>query len=292
MPSVRVIRRRIKSVQNTSKITQAMSSIAAIKMRKAQQRVLAARPYSDKVVEVLGALSARGADGLEGEGVHPLLEKRPTKKIQVVHITSDRGLCGGMNGNLNRQTGSYILRETHPVSVVTVGKKGRDFMIRFGRDVKAVFTDLGDAPRLIDTTPIAQVVVDDYTKGETDEVYLAYTQFVNNLVQRPVLKKLLPIEPSKAPEGEKTKNVDFIFEPSTDDVFSRLLPRYVDVQIYHAVLETIASEQSARMVAMRNASENAKDMITSLTLEMNKARQEQITKELLDITGGVAAMEN
>ncbi|MEE9324650.1 MAG: ATP synthase F1 subunit gamma [Dehalococcoidia bacterium] len=284
MPNIRLIRRRIRSVQNTAKITNAMSMIAASKMRRAQERDLNARPYAEKMLEVLAHLASQyqGADI-----THPLLERRELKRVEMLHITPDRGLCGGLNANVNRRTASFLAEEKVSASLVTVGKKGRDFMVRYGQEVRAVFTDLGDKPSLADILPISRVIIDDYTSGYADRVFLVYTQFVSTMSQRPVLRQILPIEPVSN-GGPKT---EYIYEPNALDVLGELLPRFIEMQIYHAVLESIASEQSARMVAMRNATDNAHDMIQDLTLLFNKARQEMITKELLDITGGVTALE-
>jgi F-type H+-transporting ATPase subunit gamma len=281
MIPIRLIRRRIRTVKSTAKITKAMEMIAASKMRQAQLRVLAARPYAEKMREVLADLSTqpRGQDE-----IHPLLQQREVKRIAVIHITSDRGLCGGLNANINRRTAGFILEQKVPVAVIIVGRKGRDFMRRYGREILAEFTQLGDRPTLLDTTPISRIVIDDYTRGVVDEVYLAYTQFISTVNQRPVLWKLLPIEPARK---EQTSNVEYIYEPAPAVVLENLLPRYVEMQVYHAILESIASEQSARMVAMRNATDNANDMINELTLLYNKVRQELITNELLDIAGGI-----
>jgi F-type H+-transporting ATPase subunit gamma len=283
MIPIRIIRRRIRSIKSTAKITKAMEMIAASKMRQAQLRVLAARPYSEKMREVLANLAAQPRAEAES---HPLLQHRDVKRITVIHVTADRGLCGGLNANMNRRTASFLLEQKVPLNLVTVGRKGRDFMSRYGRDIRADFTQLGDKPSLIDTTSISRVVIDDYTSKLADEIYLGYTQFISTVIQRPVLWKLLPIEPTKF---ERTENIDYIYEPSPAVVMGELLPRYVEMQIYHAILESIASEQSARMVAMRNATDNANEMIDDLTLTYNKARQELITKELLDIAGGVVA---
>ncbi len=284
--NVRTIRRRIRSVQNTAKITKAMEMIAASKMRRAQQRVLAGRPYAQKLMEVLGHLAVR-TEGMEN--IHPLLQTREPKNIQVVHITPDRGLAGGLNANLNRRAIQFILEEKLKVSLITVGKKGRDFMVRHGQTVRAVFTDLGDRVSVADILPISRIVTDDYTSGAVDRVYLLYSRFVSTIVQQPTLQRLLPIEPPA--EERAHRQADYIYEPSAQDVLATLLPRFVDMQIYQAMLEASASEQSARLVAMRNATDNAKEMVESLTLELNKARQSSITAELLDITGGVVALE-
>jgi F-type H+-transporting ATPase subunit gamma len=284
MPTIREIRRRIKSVQSTAKVTRAMEMVAASRMRRAQERTIAARPYAERMVQVLADLAAQRE---EGEEIHPLLVQRPVNRITVIHITPDRGLCGGLNANINRVVASYILGQSVPVTIVVVGRKGRDFMVRSGQEVRAEFTRLGDRPSVVDILPIARIVIDDYTDGLIDEVYLSYTQFATTLTQRPVLWRLLPIEPAAIEPG---RSVEYIYEPSPDEVLAQLLPRFVEMELYHAILESIASEQSARMVAMRNATDNANELVEDLTLTYNKARQEMITKELLDITGGVEAL--
>ena len=284
MANIRLIRRRIRGIQNIAKITQAMEMIATSKMRKAQERGLAGRPYSEKIQQVIADLAALPQ---EGEALHPLLRRRPVAKIAVVQITPDRGLCGGLNASLNRKTGGFIVGQTVPSYLVVVGRKGLEFMRRYRRDIRAEFTNIGDRPSLLDTLPISRIIIDDYTNGVVDLVYLAYAQFVSTMVQRPVLKQILPVEPAVIPQAQ---NVDYIYEPGPAGVLGELLPRFVEMQVYHAILEAIASEQSARMVAMRNATDSAKDLIEELTLMYNKARQESITKELLDITGGAAAL--
>ncbi|HEY77581.1 MAG TPA: ATP synthase F1 subunit gamma [Dehalococcoidia bacterium] len=284
MANIRLIRRRIRGIQNIAKITQAMEMIATSKMRKAQERGLAGRPYSEKIQQVIADLAALPQ---EGEALHPLLQRRPVAKIAVVHITPDRGLCGGLNASLNRKTGAFIVEQAVPSYLVVVGRKGLEFMRRYRRDIRAEFINIGDRPSLLDTLPISRIVIDDYTNGVVDLVYLAYAQFVSTMVQRPVLKQILPVEPAVIPQAQ---NVDYIYEPGPAEVLGELLPRFVEMQVYHAILEAIASEQSARMVAMRNATDSARELVDGLTLMYNKARQESITKELLDITGGAAAL--
>ena len=284
MANIRLIRRRTRGVQGIVKITRAMEMIATSKMRRAQQRGLAGRPYSEKISQVLADLAALPQ---AGDSLHPLLQRRPITKVAIVHITPDRGLCGGLNANVNRRTASFILEQSIPVTLIAVGRKGLDFMRRYGRDIRAEFTRLGDRPSLLDTLPISRIIIDDYTNGIIDMVYIVYAQFISTMVQRPILQQILPIEPAAIP---KVQNVDYIYEPSPDEVLGELLPRFVEMQVYHAILESIASEQSARMVAMRNATENANELIQDLTLMYNKARQESITNELLDITGGAAAL--
>ncbi|MFC1990404.1 ATP synthase F1 subunit gamma [Chloroflexota bacterium] len=275
---------RLKGVQSIAKITRAMEMIATSKMRRAQERGLAGRPYSEKIRQVIADLAALPQSE---QALHPLLQCRTVAKIAIVHITPDRGLCGGLNTGINRSTGSFILEQGVPVTLVGVGRKGLDFMRRQRRDIRAEFTGIGDQPSFLDTLPISRIIIDDYTNGVIDAVYLAYARFGSTIVQKPVVERILPVEPAEVP---KAQNVDYIYEPSPDVVLAELLPRFVEMQIYHAILESIASEQSARMVAMRNATDNARELIDDLTLMYNKARQESITKELLDIAGGVEAL--
>ncbi len=284
MPTIREIRRRIRSVQSTAKVTRAMEMVAASKMRRAQERTIAARPYAEKMRHVLADLAAQRRSG---EEIHPLLVKRPVNRIAIIHITPDRGLCGGLVASVNRSVASFILEQRVPATTVVVGRKGRDFMVRSGQEVRAEFTRFGDRPSIVDVLPVARIVIDDYTDGLIDEVYLSYTQFVTTMGQRPVLWRLLPIEPAAIEPGQ---NVEYIYEPSPDEVLAQLLPRFVEMGLYHVILESIASEQSARMVAMSNATDNANEIIEELTMTYNKARQEMITKELLDITGGAVAL--
>ena len=284
MAEIRLIRRRIRSVRSIAKITRAMEMIATSKMRRAQERGLAGRPYSEKIRHVIADLAAMPQ--ME-QVLHPLLQLRPVARIAIVHITPDRGLCGGLNTNLNRNAAGFILSQKAPSGLVCVGRKGTDFMRQTGRDIKAVFTGLGDYPRYLDILPIARLIIDDYTNGKVDAVYLSYTKFISTMVQKPVIEPLLPVAPAELP---KSQNVDYIYEPDPATVLAGLLPRFVEMEIYHAILEALASEQSARMVAMRNATDNARGLVDDLTLMYNKARQEAITKELLDISGGVAAL--
>jgi len=286
MPSVRDIRRRIRSVDNTAKVTNAMSLIAASKMRRAQNSVLEGRPYSVKIQEVIAHLAAQPMD--DESSAQPLLAVRPVEKTTVLMISPDRGLCGGLHANLNRRVGQFILNQEVPIQAIAVGRKGRDFMARTNQDLKATFTELGETPLLVDTHAISHMVINSYCDGEADEVYLAYTQYVSTMVQEPVIEKLLPIAPAELTASE---SVGYIYEPGNLAVLQNLLPRFVEMQIYHAILEAIASEQSARMVAMRAATDNASELAGDLTLTMNKLRQESITNELLDLIGGQIALE-
>ena len=285
MPSVRDIRRRIRSVENTGKVTNAMSLIAASKMRRAQNATVQGRPYAQKIQEVIAHLAAQPQE--EG-ALHPLLAVRPVNRVGLLVITPDRGLAGGMHAAINRQAAQFILEQAAPVRSIALGRKGRDFMARYGQDLLAVFTDLGDRPVVEDTLPISRMIIDQFTAGEMDAVYLGYTRFVSTVVQRPVVEKLLPVEPGALTGSARS---GYIYEPDALTVLGELLPQFVDMEVYHALLESIASEQSARMVAMRNATDNAKSLAEDLTLVMNKLRQDSITNELLDLVGGQIALE-
>jgi len=278
---VRDIRRRIRSVRNMQQITKAMKMVSAAKLRKAQQKLNAARPYAHQLQGVLGRLAQ-----VQMDEVHPLLKKRPVQKVVYVVITSDRGLCGGYNSNLIRKTVGLIAETPQEVKLVTVGRKGRDYFRRGKIEFLAEFVALGDDPSYNQAKEIAQKVVRLYEQGEADEVYLMYTEFVSAINARPTQVKLLPIE---KPEGKQSKQ--YIFEPSPEEILANLLPKYVETQIFRSILEGKASEQGARMTAMSSATDNAKDMIDRLSLIMNRARQAAITKEISEIVGGAAALD-
>ena len=286
MPSVRDIRRRIRSVDNTGKVTNAMSLIAASKMRRAQNSVVQGRPYAEKIYDIIAHLAAQPQE--DGAALHPLLEVRPVRRIGLLAITPDRGLAGGMHSSINRRVAQFILAQTVPTRSIAIGRKGRDFMARYGQDLLAVFADLGDRPTVADTTPISRMLIDNFISGEMDEVYLVYTRFISTMSQEPVVEKLLPVTPSALSGSDSS---GYIYEPDSLTVLGSLLPQFVDMEVYHALLESIASEQSARMVAMRNATDNAKSLSGDLTLVMNKLRQDSITNELLDLIGGQIAQE-
>lgn len=292
MATIRQLKRRIQSVKNTAKITNALQLVAASKMRRAQDRAEQAKPYAQKLRVVLAGLAAQSGEDPDAAR-HPLLVSRPVNNIAVLHITPDRGLCGGLNANMNRSAGTFVAMQHEPVQVVAVGKKGRDFFVRAHVHLAAEFTDLGDYPTQADTLGIARLIIDDYLAEKVDRVYVSFPEFVSTATQRPVIRQLLPIEPPAPVEGEAGEQfADYIFEPSPDVVLAGLLPRYIEMQIYEAILQNAASFQSAQMVAMKNATDNAQDITRELTLTYNKARQEQITKELLDIVGGAAALED
>jgi len=293
------IRRRIKSVRNIGQVTRAMQAVAASRMQRAQTQVKATRTYAEKAWEVLTHLAAQGK---EGEELHPLLQVRPLHTVVLVVMTADRGLCGAFNHNIILQAVDFIEKSKAmgwSVKLITVGRRGRDYLLRRGGEIVAEFTAIPDQPRLVDVTPIARVAIDGFLEGRFDQVCLAYSDFINVLIQRPTIKRLLPILPAEIETmamGEYVEGVrlpsaiEYIYEPDPRSILDRVLPRFTELQIYQAILESIASEHSARMVAMRNASDNAAALVEDLTLEFNKARQQSITLEIMDIAGGAEAL--
>jgi F-type H+-transporting ATPase subunit gamma len=274
-----------------------MQMVAASKMRRAQEQVMATRPYSEKAWQILSNLAAqRGVD----ETVHPLLQVREEiKTIGMLLITADKGLCGSYNYNMIQQAWHFIKELSQPVELITVGARGRDAMWRTGQTIVAEFSDLPPTPRLLDITPIARTAMDGFLSGQYDAVYLAHMDFINTLNQRPAIWQLLPIRPlhlgvtpisEHRDQAPAAATVEYIYEPDPGTILNTVLPRFTELQIYQAILEALASEHSARMVAMRNATENANELLADLTLTFNRARQEAITKEMLDIVGGAEAL--
>ncbi len=288
MPNPREIRRRIRSVRNMAQITRAMEMVAASKMRRAQDRVTSGRPYSERLRQVLGDLASLQLDGDQLQAF-PLLAEREVRKTAIILITPDRGLSGALNSNILRRTVQYIREEAvgGTPEVIAVGKKGRDFAIRTSQNVVAEFIQLGDRPSLNNIRPVAQIAIKEFLDGNVDAVHIIYPQFVNTLTQKPTVVQLLPIQ---RPEGDSEKADDFIFEPDAPTLLNQLLPRYVEVILYQAVLENVASFYSAQMVAMRNATDNAKELSDDLNLALNKARQAQITNEVAEIAAGADAL--
>ena len=283
MASLRDIRRRIRSVQNTRKITKALELVAAAKMRRAQERAASARPYSEAITGVMSELMTRTP-----EYRHPYLEKREVQRRVIILVTADRGLAGAVNGNNTRLALHEIRGAGVPVSVVTIGRKGRELMRRLRQDLIADVSGLGDRPTIGDVLPAVRVALEQYEKGEADQVDLVFARFVNAGRQEATLRRLVPVEP---PTDAPPVPADFLYEPEPKDVLDALLPRYVETRVYSAVLENIASFFAAQMVAMRNASDNATELIGDLTLTANKVRQATITTELMEIVGGAAAQE-
>ena len=290
MPSTREIRRRIRSVRNLSQITRAMEMVSASKMRRAQRNVLATRPYADRLRDVMSSLMARASGSRKGT----LLEVRAeVKNVALILITPDRGLAGSLVANILRRTARFVIDEKakgRNVKVLAIGKKGRDFLNRSGQDLLAEVTKLGDYPKLADILGVSTNVIQGFLKGEFDEAYIVYSQFVNTLVQRPAVRRILPVEADESTTAPASASSNYNYEPDEDVVLKDLLPRFAEVQIYQALLEAIASEHSARMVAMRNATDNAKDLRRELSLTYNKTRQANITKEVSEIASGAAAL--
>ncbi len=285
MPSQREIRRRIGSARNIKQITRAMQFVAASKLRRAQETTLASRPYRDKLDEVIADL----ATVLSGED-HPLLAERNIEQSHnrlIILLTSDRGLAGALNTNTIRHAAREITEHPGDLKVVAVGRKGRDAMRRARVPIAAYFEGFGDRPSFADVLPIARLVADDFVAGTYDHVDIVYSRFVSTLVQRPVLDQLLPVETS--PDTDGVPGNQFLFEPSPDAFLRALLPRYVATRLYQAVLESTASFFSSQMVAMKNATENAEELIDDLTLSYNKVRQANITREMIEIASGARA---
>lgn len=291
MPSPREVKRRMNSVKNMSQITRAMEMVAASKMRRAQDRVTASRPYTDRLRDVLGDLASLNLDA-DDLKEFPLLEQREIQRTSLIVITPDRGLSGALNSNLFRRTAQYLRNEAvgSAPHTIAVGKKGRDFLTKTGQNVVAEFIQLGDKPTLDDVRPIVDVAMAEFLNGDVDAVYMLYPRFVNTLSQVPEVIQLLPIERPGEGEGDiSNDNVDYIFEPDAKTVLKEILPRYLETIVYQAVLETVASFYSSQMVAMRNATDNAKELVDDLTLSYNKARQAQITNEVAEISAGANA---
>ncbi|MDR1995480.1 F0F1 ATP synthase subunit gamma [Azonexus sp.] len=286
MPSGKEIRNKIKSVENTRKITKAMEMVAASKMRKAQDRMRAARPYGEKIRRVAAHLSHALT-----EYKHPFLINREVKTVGLILVTSDKGLCGGLNSNILRLTIGKVKEfeaQGKKFQATCIGNKGLGFMQRAGAKVVSQVTSLGDTPRLEKLIGPVKVQLDAYMNGEIDALYIGYTRFINTMKQEPVFEQLLPLSDDAVGSGKA--RWDYVYEPDAKTVIDELLLRYVEALIYQAVAENMASEQSARMVAMKSASDNAKSVIGELKLVYNKARQAAITKELSEIVGGAAAV--
>ncbi len=296
MATERELNKRIKSIKNISQVTSALAAVSASKASRAQKQVEATRAYARKAFEILNNLAA------QPEVAHPLLTVREEiKRTALILITGDRGLAGAYNTNIISRAEVFIKAVGTPVEVIAVGRKGRDLMIRRGYNVVATFEN-PDTPTILDITPIARVVMDDYLTGKVDQVFIAYTDFINLINRRPTVKQLLPLKPLDF-EGmavaEYVQSVDltgvsqraYTYEPRPEALLDVIVPRFTQLQIYQSILEALASEHSARMVAMNNATDNAAELIEVLTLERNKARQTSITSEILDIVGGAEALK-
>jgi F-type H+-transporting ATPase subunit gamma len=297
MATEREIRRRIRSVKNISQITRALEAVSASRVRRAQAQVLATRPYAEKAWQVLTHLASQPSQDARA---HPLLTRRDEVfNVGIVLLTSDRGLCGAFNLNIVRAAMDFIESRGKPEHLITVGRKGRDLMWRAGYTIVAEFSRLPANPTALDITPIARTAIDDFLTGRTDETWLAYTDFINTLRQKPTIKRLLPIQPGELETqavGEYVEDVpvltgaEYIYEPTPAEILEAVLPSFTELQVYQAILESLASEHSARMMAMRTATENSEALVDDLTLSYNKARQQAITSEILDIAGGAEAL--
>ncbi|MDX1688660.1 MAG: ATP synthase F1 subunit gamma [Candidatus Promineifilaceae bacterium] len=299
MATERELNRRIRSVRNISQVTNALAAVSAAKASKAQKRVEATRDYAEKAYEILVNLASQPTIG---DVAHPLLKPRDEiGHTMVIMISADRGLCGAYNTNIISFTERFIRALPVPADVVAVGRKGRDLMVRHGFNVVAAFDEIPDETSLYDTTPIADVAIDDFLSGKADDVFIAYTDFINLVNREPTVKQLLPFRPLDLTDmavSEYVEDVDvalaagrvYSYEPSAAQLLNEIVPRFTELQVYQAVLEAKASEHSARMVAMNNATDNAAELIDYLILERNKARQTSITNEILDIVGGAEAL--
>jgi F-type H+-transporting ATPase subunit gamma len=284
MATLRDIRRRIRSVQSTQKITRAMKLVAAAKLRRAQERILEARPYATKMSDLLANLALR-----VGSEQHPLLARRAARQRQLVIITADKGLCGAFNSNILRASLEFIRQSPQSaVTLVVVGRKARDHYRRRGFTIKSEMVGFFDHLAYAHAQELSTGLIASYAEGEVDEVQLIYNEFRSVAVQRVVRAQLLPIEPGEGGAGAPT--VDYLYEPSPDALLAALLPKHVTTQVYRALMESLAGEYGARMTAMDAATKNAQEMVELLTIQYNKARQERITKELLDIVGGAEAL--
>ncbi|MGE0857954.1 MAG: F0F1 ATP synthase subunit gamma [Gammaproteobacteria bacterium] len=286
MAAAKEIRTKIASVKNTQKITKAMEMVAASKMRRAQDRMTAARPYADKMRQVVAHMAHANS-----EYKHPFLIQRDVKRIGIILVTSDRGLCGGLNGNLFRQALRQFQaweKDGRELELCIIGNKGIGFFSRIGGRVVGQVANLGDAPKLEQLIGTIKIMLDAYDDGRVDQVFLVYNQFVNRMTQRPNFEQLLPLPPSDT--ADLSHHWDYLYEPEAREVMDQLLSRYIESLVYQGVVENIACEQAARMVAMKSASDNAGKLIDELQLIYNKARQAAITQELSEIVGGAAAV--
>ena len=299
MPNLIDFRRRIRSVKNTQQITRAMKFVAAARLRRAQERVLASRPYARQILRVL-----QSAEGRLESAVHPLLEVRPEQKLLAIVISADRGLCGAFNTNVLRKTSEFLRQNaSKKIELVAVGKRARDSLRRTRLPLKAEMIGATMNVKYEDAKELAEMAISAYTSEETDAVYLIYNEFRNVLVQRMVVNRLLPVpaETVAAPRGEAgagaadahapaaAARVDYIYEQPPQEIFDHLVPRYVETEVFRALLESSAAEHAARMTAMDAATKNASDLIDSLTLHMNKVRQAAITKEIIEVVSGAAS---
>ncbi|MBH1989526.1 MAG: ATP synthase F1 subunit gamma [Myxococcaceae bacterium] len=288
MASLRDIRKRIKSVKSSEKITKAMKMVAAAKLRRAQDEVRKSKTYARRMDEVVGRIAKRLE--LQGQAAHPLLEIHESlKRVEILVLTSERGLCGAFNSNIIRRSQRFLAEKAHEhdeIRVSTLGQKGFEALKREGVKIRKNYTDILNRPSYLKASEIAEELASSYLKDHVDSVYIIYNEFKSAISQQVILKQILPIVSAKSVEDP----VDYLYEPSQTELLEHLLPKHLTTQLYQACLESVASEHGARMTAMENATRNAKDVISTLTLQYNRARQTSITKELMEIIGGAEAL--
>ena len=285
MASLRDIRRRIKGVKNIRQVTRAMNMIAAARLRRAQGKAESARPYADRISGILQDVVASSG----GAARHPLMASRPVKRIALVLVTSDRGLCGAFNAGIIREAQHFFQGQSVPVDIITIGRKGREHFSRLGAAIAQHFPQPSRDVRLEEIGAVAKQVITDYGAGKYDQVFLAYAKFVSVLKSQPAVMQLLPL--AQPAVSDKQQRAAYEFEPDAEELLNTLLPQYVEVLLYRALVESLASEQAARMVAMKAATDSASDMITGLTRQYNNARQASITSQLLEVVSGADALE-
>lgn len=295
MPSTQAIRRRIRSTKNIAQITKAMQMVASSRMRRAQERVQQSRPYSEHLRDLVSHLANASGEDVGDEVA--LLQQRPVHNIAFLVLSPDRGLSGALPSNINRKAATTALEQQNTLAengqrpgihYITVGRKARDFIVRTEQHLLAEFTNIGNQPSMNDATAITQVAMDAFLKKEVDVVYMVYPKFVNTVTQQPTAVQLLPVQPPENKEDERT-NIDYIYEPSPNEIYQALLPRYVETLVYQAMLELVASQLSAQMVSMKNATDNANELVQDLNLTYNKARQSAITTQILEVVSGSEA---
>ncbi|MBM4386212.1 MAG: ATP synthase F1 subunit gamma [Deltaproteobacteria bacterium] len=289
MATLRQIKRRLLGIKNIQQITRTMKMVAAVKLRRAQENILKARPYTFRLRDVISQLALR-AEGTS----HPLLQKREEKKVLLLVITSDRGLCGAFNSNINRKAERYVksnVKGHESIELLLVGKKGRDYFRRRGYPIRKEYMGVLTDPTLERIGEIGSYITGEYIDSGLDAVYIIYNEFKSAVQQQVVVETILPIEPPQSVQETIKNPIDFLYEPDREKILNAVLPLYVNIQVYHAVLESLAAEMGARMTAMESATNNAKDLINRLTLIYNKTRQASITKELMDIIGGAEALK-
>lgn len=288
MAGAKEIRSKISSINKTRKITRAMEMVAASKMRKTQERMRASKPYANKIYDVVKHIARANS-----EYRHAFMNERTVKRVGVIVVTSDRGLCGGLNANLLRETIRTMRawkEEGKEVDVAVVGRKGQAFFKRVGGNIIGAVEQLGDTPSASDFIGVVKVMIDAYYNGTIDALHVVYNEFVNTMTQKPTVKQLLPLPKAEEDSSTMGHHWDYIYEPDAKELLDALLERYIELQVYQAVVENIACEQAAKMIAMKNATDNAGDLIKEFQLAYNKARQAAITQELAEIVGGAAAL--